>query len=250
MNSAPIKPHIIIPMAGRGSRTQDGWPETPKMLIPVSPGLDILDLALAFLPRRSLAAVTLVFIILREHEARLDLSARLRSRWPAAQIHIVPAVLPGQLATTLEYLTSDQGAPARAAPVLVHNCDTLVRFDLSAALAGLDSAACRVVCAGSHDPALCYAEATAAGRITALLEKTGRITPHASTGTYLFATGQMLIEAGAQAISDQPDAAEHFISSAINGLIARSDPVTLHPAAGFTPLGTTQQIRDYQEHLR
>jgi NDP-sugar pyrophosphorylase family protein len=175
-------------MAGRGSRFAVQGVTTPKPLVPVA-GRPMLWWALQSL--REVPYSEIVFVCLEEHETEYGVTRIVQElAGDAARVVLLPEVTEGQLCTVLaarEYLVTDED-------VLVMASDTYVRSALGAAVAQRP-AACRGLISVADLPGdrWSFARTGPDGAVVEVTEKV-RISDHASTGMYYFASGRELVD--------------------------------------------------------
>ena len=109
--------HLVMPMAGGGTRFGSEGFELPKPLIglqgkpffywaaqSVAKFVDVLDLT---------------FVVLKEHVDRFGIDDKIKELYPQAAVRVIPAVLNGAVLTCLEGVKDIQDG----LPVLFNDCD-------------------------------------------------------------------------------------------------------------------------------
>ena len=113
------KLHLVMPMAGRGSRFFENGFVCPKPLI------EIHGKPFFYWATRSIAKNIdldgITFVVLKEHLKDFDLERRIRAYWPDARIVALDDVTPGAAVTCRE---GCQDLPD-GVPVLFNDCDHL-----------------------------------------------------------------------------------------------------------------------------
>lgn len=113
--------HLIMPMAGRGSRFAHVGFDYPKPLI------SIYDKPFFYWSTKSIESFvkleSLDFVVLREHIDSFDIDGVIRKYFPDARVHILEEVTEGAVITCLkgvEYIEDDL-------PVVFNDCDHLFK---------------------------------------------------------------------------------------------------------------------------
>lgn len=114
-----MKVHLVMPMAGRGSRFQEVGYMIPKPLIP------IYDRPFFFWAvqsvRKFIDLVSLDFVVLKEHVETFQIDREIYSYFPEANIHILPKVTEGAVITCLHAIENIDDDD----PVIFNDCDHL-----------------------------------------------------------------------------------------------------------------------------
>lgn len=235
---------IVIPMAGRGSRFANSGMNLPKPLIPVA-GKPMVAWALESL--QGLAYSQIIFVALAEHEAQYGVSALLRSfAGPSAQVILIDGVTAGQLCTVLAaraLIDSDED-------VLIASSDTYVVSNLVQDIAKR-ATDCRgmisvVNLPGEH---WSFARTDSAGQVVEVAEKT-RISDHASTGLYYFASGSEFVQVADEMIRNQEKTrGEYYVIPVYQKYIQRGWQVGISLATQVWDMGTPVALAAFGQHL-
>ena len=113
------KLHLVMPMAGRGSRFFDNGFVQPKPLIEIH-GKPFFYWATRSI-EKNIPLDGITFVVLREHLRDFDLESRIRAFWPDARIVALEDVTPGAAVTCQK---GCEGLPD-GVPVLFNDCDHL-----------------------------------------------------------------------------------------------------------------------------
>lgn len=251
--------NVVVPMAGRGSRFATAAPTTPKPLVPVA-GKPMVAWALRTL--EGLDVDRLVFVVLAEHAAAFDLHRLLPSlvgtaspvgpasspaRRPKVEIVELPGVTEGQLCTVLaarEHIDRDE-------PVLIAASDTYVDADLPRALSAMRPD-CRGLISVADMPGeqWSFARVGSDGGVVEVAEKV-RISDHASTGLYWFASGRELCEIGDGMVArDERTRGEFYVIPVYQHLIRAGARVEIAPARRMWDMGTPVAAAAFEAMLR
>ncbi|WP_126225056.1 hypothetical protein [Burkholderia ambifaria] len=237
-----LKPvHIVIPMAGMGRRMARMTAGIPKMLYRPAGGATLLEIAVRGLSV-TFPCAHWTFVTLREYASIVNLDQLCRRAVPSARsvtVKMLDAPTCGQLATVMTALTS-----ASQRPLVIHNCDTFVRFESfdSDTLAMWDYI---VPVFRSSDPAYGYCEVgESTGTITQVSEKIPLCGGLASSGTYIFADEAGFAAVGEEVLSEPLMApqSEYFVSLALQQLVRMGRRGTVTHLAECVPLGTPDEL--------
>ena len=238
--------HIIMPMAGEGSRfVREGW-TTPKPLIEVG-GVPLFLRALS-----SVAGAEPVkhsFIIRQEHAERFGLERTIKSVLPDAGIFAVRQTTRGAVESCLLAESALDSEDA----VLVMDCDLEFRSaDFAAhieqilALPAADAPAGGVLVSFDSDsPRYSYAAADpVTGNVIRVAEKEV-ISRHALCGAYFFASSDIFLNAAHRLAGNGTTAAELYVSLLYNLLLADGLTVSLTCADEYRSYGTPEELTRY-----
>ena len=113
------KLHLILPMAGRGSRFFKNGFVCPKPLIEIN-GKPFFYWA-ARSVEKFVDCADLTFVVLEEHIRDFAIDEKIKAYWPAARIVALPEVTEGAAVTALK---GCEGLPD-GEPILFNDCDHL-----------------------------------------------------------------------------------------------------------------------------
>lgn len=239
--------HIIMPMAGEGSRFRDaGW-TTPKPLIELK-GKPLFVRAIESV-RVDGAPMKYSFIVRQEHIDKYGINSSIRAILPDAMVYSVEKTTRGAVETCLvaEAGISDDDA------VVVMDCD--LEFDsagyrrlITEALASSGDKATggALVSFESDIPRYSYAETDSQGRVLRTAEKEV-ISTHALCGAYFFASGREFKKV-AHRLLDEPvmTKPEFYVSLLYNYLLKDGAPVWLAPMEMYRSYGTPEELAQWQ----
>jgi len=199
----------------------------------------------------SLAGITyhrIYFIALAQHEEEygvVDLLHRLAGS--RAEVMLLDEVTEGQLCTVLaarEAIDQDQD-------VLIVSADTLVLSDLGRDISGR-ARDCRGIISVANVPGDRWSFARTdekAGRVVEVAEKV-RISDHASTGMYYFASGHELVATADQMIrSKEKTLGEYYVMPIYQRYLQRGWRVDIAAATQFWDMGTQDGLRLFEKRL-
>ena len=238
--------HIIMPMAGEGSRfSKAGW-TTPKPLIMLN------DIPLF---RRAINSVHLdgvpmrySFIVRQEHIDKYNIDTHIRSYFPDAYIFAVQKTTRGAVETCLlakESIQDDEGivvldcdlefSSANYRSLLLQSLRTPANEARGGALVSFESSL----------PKYSYAETDENGLVIRTAEKEV-ISSHALCGAYFFATGKRFIEVAQQLLVEPIfNKPEYYVSLLYNYLLRDGEPVKLATMEKYCSYGTPEELMRY-----
>lgn len=240
------KLHIIMPMAGEGSRfLKEGW-NTPKPLI-------LLDGVPLF--KRAIGSVAIdgldmkySFIVRQEHIDNYGIDLAIREILPDANIFSVQKTTRGAVETCLmaESVIEDDDA------VIVMDCDLefrsarfeeLMREVLNTPAEKADGGL--LVSFESDQPRYSYAETDGTDRVIRTAEKEV-ISSHALCGAYFFSSGRVFKSVAhrlmAEAEFNKP---EYYVSLLYNYLLGDGAMVRVANMEVYRSYGTPEELKRY-----
>ncbi len=238
--------HIIMPMAGEGSRfAKAGW-TTPKPLIELR-GVPLFQRAIGSV---ALPGVEMKysFIVRQEHIDKQHINRLIQDILPEARIFSVLKTTRGAVETCLvaEAAIDDDDA------VVVMDCDLefrsvgynqLVSKALSLPADEADGGA--LVSFESDNPRYSYALVDDGGRVLRTAEKEP-ISNHALCGAYFFGSGKDFKRIAHQLLDDGTHGkAEFYVSLLYNYLLAEGKIVRLATMEEYYSYGTPEELKNY-----
>jgi dTDP-glucose pyrophosphorylase len=236
---------IVIPMAGRGSRFAGSDHHLPKPLIPVAgkPMLHWAMQSLADIPRSQTMVVAL-----EDHQAKHDVSRLIHECAGAdVEIMLLPKVTQGQLCTVLAargWLDSDED-------LLIASADTYVNSHLALEVSAKSSETRGIISvADMPGERWSFARTDNMGRVLEVAEKV-RISDHASTGLYYFASGRELLTVADEMIAKQEMTnGEYYVIPVYQKYIQRGWRVQIAIASEMHDMGTPEALAAFEVYLQ
>ena len=238
--------HIIMPMAGEGSRfLKEGW-DTPKPLIELH-GKCLFQRAIDSVKANGIS-MKYSFIVRQEHIDKYKIDNQIKELLPEANIFSVLKTTRGAVETCLiaEDVIDDNDA------VVVMDCDLefrserymqLINMALSKSIKKTFGGA--LVSFESNNPRYSYAEVDDNMRVIRTAEKEP-ISSHALCGAYFFASGKDFKRVAHQLLIDGTDGkAEFYVSLLYNYLLAEGKTVYLAPMEEYYSYGTPEELKQY-----
>lgn len=238
--------HIVMPMAGEGSRfKKEGW-ATPKPLIELN-GKPLFLHAISSVAAPGIE-LKYSFIVRQEHIKEYEIDKGIKSILPKANIFSVAKTTRGAVETCLvaESAIADDDA------VIVMDCDLEFRSKkfleiiLSILKQPVDFAeGGALVSFQSTDPRYSYAALGENGYVTKTAEKEP-ISNHALCGAYFFSTGKRFKQVAHQLL-DEPEfkKPEYYVSLLYNYLLKAGEKVQLASMEEYYSYGTPEELKRY-----
>ena len=206
--------HLVMPMAGHGSRFSKAGFDKPK------PMLRLYQQPLFWWAvesvRREIPLRSLTFVVLREHVDRHRIDRQIRDRYPDASLVVLREPTAGALVTAIEGCVD---VPTTG-PVIFNDCDHA--FDgrsLAAAIPQLNNGTSGLLCHfRSQNPAYSYAAYSPDGLLLRTVEKQV-ISDLAIAGAYAFQDRDTFLRHTASYLEACPYE-EPFMSGVYNTMVA------------------------------
>lgn len=235
--------HIIMPMAGEGSRfAKAGW-KTPKPLIELK-GIPLFQRAISSVAIDGVD-MKYSFIVRQEHIDNQHIDQLIKDILPEAQIFSVKKTTRGAVETCL---VAEAGIDDDDA-IVVMDCDLefrsiaynkLVSDALSVPAGEADGGA--LVSFESDNPRYSYAQVDDQGCVIRTAEKEP-ISNHALCGAYFFGSGKDFKRIAHQLLDDGTHGkAEFYVSLLYNYLLAEGKTVRLAMMEEYHSYGTPEEL--------
>ena len=238
--------HIIMPMAGEGSRfKKEGW-ATPKPLILLD-GQPLFKHAIQSVSAEGIP-MKYSFIVRQEHIEDYHIDKGIKSFLPEANIFSVLKTTRGAVETCLmaEIAIEDDDA------VIVMDCDLefrsvkfmeIIKVILSKSMDEADGGA--LVSFKSDNPKYSYAEVGEDGYVKRTAEKEV-ISNHALCGAYFFSTGKRFKQIAHQLLNEPEfKKPEYYVSLLYNYMLKTGEKVQLAPMEEYYSYGTPEELKQY-----
>ena len=226
------KTHLVMPMAGRGSRFSAKGYKEPKPLLQIY-GKPFFYWSTQSV-RKFVELSSLDFVVLEEHVSGFHIDAEIRKYFPEARIHVLPEVTEGAVITALKGCEDidDQF------PVVFNDCDHLFKSSEF-------NSFCRSGCGSdihgilltfsSNEPRYSFVGKDDKGNVVRTVEKEA-ISSEAICGCYYFSSRDVF-ERESQKYIKHCEYKEYFMSGVYNsmisdGMIVRSIPTDFHVSFG------------------
>ena len=238
--------HIIMPMAGEGSRfLKEGW-TTPKPLIELK-GIPLFQRAISSV-RIEGVPMKYSFIVRQEHIDKYGIDKGIKALLPDANIFSVLKTTRGAVETCL----MAESAIADEDGIVVMDCDLefrsrqyidILREELSLSVGDAHGGA--LVSFESNDPRYSYA-ALGEDRFVSRTAEKEVISNHALCGAYFFSTGKRFKEVAHQ-LMNEPEfkKPEYYLSLLYNYLLEADEKVRLATMEEYYSYGTPDELKRY-----
>lgn len=238
--------HVIMPMAGEGSRfLKEGW-LTPKPLIMLN-GIPLFKHAIHSVCVQNVP-IKYSFIVRQEHIDKYGIDKQIKQFIPDAHVFAVQKTTRGAVETCLmaeENITMDES-------IIVMDCDLEFKsksFELE--MLSILSRPIDDVNGGllvsfeSSLPKYSYAQVDEKNRVVRTAEKQV-ISSHALCGAYFFSRASDFIYAAHKLLSE-PDgkSPEFYVSLLYNYLLEKGDTVLLTTMEEYYSYGTPEELKKY-----
>lgn len=117
------KVHLIMPMAGAGSRFAKNGFQLPKPLISIN-GKPFFYWATRSI-EKFVDLEDITFVVLKEHIEKFEIDKKIKEYYPKANIVIIPKLLDGAVLTCMEGITAIKDEK----PILFNDCDHMFKCE-------------------------------------------------------------------------------------------------------------------------
>jgi UDP-N-acetylglucosamine diphosphorylase / glucose-1-phosphate thymidylyltransferase / UDP-N-acetylgalactosamine diphosphorylase / glucosamine-1-phosphate N-acetyltransferase / galactosamine-1-phosphate N-acetyltransferase len=242
--------HIVLTMAGRGSRFANAGFTTPKPLIPVD-GRPMFKKALA-----SLDGITAkrhhTIVIRGEHDRQYNLAQQLRRELEGVNVVVTDEPPIGAVRDALRsepYIELHHG-------VIVLDCDLWFQSAsynrmVEESLAGNSDIVGGLLTFTADSPRYSYAKLDEDDYVTETAEKIV-ISDRAITGAYYFAPGHVFTRAAKQLLEKplSETMPEYYLSHLYNVLLADGGRIKAARVDDFASFGTPEELEEYEAAQR
>jgi len=229
--------NILIPMAGRGSRFAEMGYKLPKPLIDVN-GMPMIELVFRNLNMDG----HYIFIALKEHEDKYNVSVLLKSLKPDCDIIYLDSVTDGACRTAL----MAQAHIDNDSPLIISNSDQLVKWDSSDFLLKCAMSQCdgSIVTLTKNETKYSYARMEN-GLVVEVAEKKV-ISDRATAGIYYYQHGSDFVKFAKRMIGkDIRTNNEFYICPVYNEFILDGKNITEYRVERMDCLGNPEDLRTY-----
>lgn len=238
--------HIVMPMAGEGSRfKKEGW-NTPKPLIELK-GIPLFKRAIGSVFIEG-APMKYSFIVRQEHIDEYCIDKQITNILPQANVFSVSKTTRGAVETCLVA----EPAIAEDDSIVVMDCDLefhskgyleYIKGILGTPASQVNGGA--LVSFESNLPKYSYAEIDEDGYVKRTAEKEV-ISSHALCGAYFFSSSKVFLMA-AHRLLNEPDfkKPEFYVSLLYNYLLKNGETVKLSRMEEFYSYGTPEELKQY-----
>lgn len=238
--------HIVMPMAGEGSRfLKEGW-TTPKPLIELH-GIPLFKRAIGSVAVEG-APMKYSFIMRKEHIDKYHIDEQIKAILPEANVFYVEKTTRGAVETCL----MAESVIDEADGIVVMDCDlefrskgytegikSILQQSVDQANGGM------LVSFESTEPRYSYAEVDENMIVKRTAEKEV-ISNHALCGAYFFSTGKGFLSAAHRLLNEPVfTMPEFYVSLLYNYLLANGEIVKLATMEDYRSYGTPEELKRY-----
>lgn len=230
------KIHLIMPMAGGGTRFANNGFEMPKPLI------ELQDKPFFYWAVQSVAKYVevqdIIFVVLQEHVDKYQIDSKIHEYYPEAIIHVIPELLNGAVLTCCEGMkeVSDE------LPILFNDCDhaficnSFYEFCNKGNFDSLDGA---MLTFQSDSPKYSYVQFDELGNVIRTIEKQV-VSNEAICGAYYFKNKDLFFNA-VQTYLNHCTYKEFFVSGVYNEMAAKQQIIKTFPTDVHISFGTPDE---------
>ena len=238
--------HVIMPMAGEGSRfLKEGW-TTPKPLIELK-GVPLFKRAIGSVAVTG-APMKYSFIVRKEHIEKYYIDEQIKAILPDANVFYVEKTTRGAVETCL----IAEGAISREDSIVVMDCD--LEFRSKDYIKGIKSIleepvenvnGGMLVSFDSSEPRYSYAEIDENNVVKRTVEKEV-ISNHALCGAYFFSSADGFLKAAHRLLNEPVfTKPEYYVSLLYNYLLSDGEIVKLATMEEYYSYGTPEELKRY-----
>lgn len=230
-----MKPHLILPMGGAGSRFLNNGYIVPKPIINIEGKPFFYWSAMSV--RKFVEIIDITFVTLRQHVEQHGIDQLIYRYFPEARVIVLPEILPGPVYTCLEGVRDIDDD----APIIFNDCDHMFRSTamnnmLKEETIDFDGA---LVTFPSSEPQFSYVDFDAAGRVIGTVEKKV-VSDLAICGAYLFRNVTVFRKTAEKYVGNC-SYSECFMSGLYNVLCAEGKRVVTYPLNFHLEFGTPEE---------
>lgn len=238
--------HIIMPMAGEGSRfLKEGW-TTPKPLIKLH-GKELFLRAIDSVYINE-ALIKYSFIVRQEHIDKYQIDKKIIDLLPSANVFSVAKTTRGAVETCLKA----RQAISQEDSLIIMDCDlefsskSFINKIKEILLKPIDAVDGGILLSFNSDqPKYSYAEIDENNNVIRTAEKEV-ISNHALCGAYFFAKSQSFLNVADEMINDTNfSKPEFYVSLLFNSLLKNGEHVKLAKMEKYASYGTPEELKQY-----
>lgn len=233
------KIHLVMPMAGRGSRFREKGFAFPKPLLEIY-GKPFFYWATQSV-RKFVHIASLEYVVLQEHIDNYQIDKKILKLFPEANIHVLPDVTEGAVITCLKGTENISDN----LPVVFNDCDHLFKsteFNTFCNTQDNDQVAGILLTFYSKDAKYSFIEKDAIGNVKMTVEKKA-ISDEAICGCYYFSQTSIFTQA-AQKYIQNCEYLEYFMSGVYNVLIHDERCVKSIKTDFHVPFGVPEEYEE------
>ena len=230
------KIHLIMPMAGAGSRFFKNGFARPKPLI------DIKDKPFLLWSTKSISnfidVQDITFVVLKQHVEEFKIDKKINEFFPEAKIEIIPELLNGAVVTCrsgIKEIDDDL-------PIIFNDCDHAFissEFNEYANFGKFDELDGGLLTFESNDPKYSFLQMDENGNVIHTVEKKA-VSNHAICGAYYFKNSKLFLECANEYL-DKCNYSEYFMSGVYNIMAEKKMKIANFKCDIHVPFGTPDE---------
>ena len=233
------KLHLVMPMAGGGSRFREQGFTLPKPLIEIHDRPFFYWAARSIL--RNIDCVDVTFAVLEEHVREYQIDAIIRKFFPEARINTIPELLPGAVCTCLKAIENFDDD----LPVIFNDCDHMFSCNILANRLVEDNSIDfdgALLTFESTDAHFSYVQYDESGNVIGTVEKQV-VSSYAICGAYFFANAGLFRQMSEKYFKICRYR-EYFISGVYNELVKAGKRIAAFKTDFYLPFGTPAEYAE------
>lgn len=234
-----MKPHLIMPMGGAGSRFQKNGYTIPKPLIEIQGKPFFYWAAMSIY--KFIDVEDIIFVVLKEHVEKFVIDKKIKEFFPKAEIITIPNILPGPVYTSMagvENINDDT-------PVIFNDCDHMFRCENLEALMQKEKLEADGILLTFESNKDCYSYVKYdENKIVGTVEKKV-VSNHAICGAYVFKNKYTFLDSAKKYILNCPYN-ESFMSGVYNILCDNHKSVIDYLLDFHVEFGTPEEYKEAQ----
>lgn len=237
--------HLIMPMAGSGSRFKNKGFEYPKPLI------EIQSNPFFYWATRSIekyvSLCDIIFVVLQEHINKYNIDEVIKRYYPDAIIHIIPKVLNGAVLTCLEAVKEVEDNK----PIIFNDCDHMFKsneFNKFCSRGEFSTIDAALLTFKSNEDKYGYVQLNKDRKVCATAEKIA-ISEYAICGAYYFKNAEIFVRA-AQDYLRMCDYQEFYMSAVYNVMVSEKNSIVIFDTDYHLPFGIPEEYEKAKESER
>ena len=233
------KIHLIMPMAGAGSRFAKMGFELPKPLIEIQ-GKPFLYWSTKSI-EKFVDVEDIIFIVLKEHIEKFKIDEEIKKYFPQSKIVVIPKVLDGAVLTCMEGIKEIKDNK----PILFNDCDHMFKcekFNDYCNKGDFEEIDGALLTFYSNEPKYSFLELDEDGYVKRTVEKEA-ISNLAICGAYYFKNKEVF-EKASQIYLKNCDYNEFFVSGLYNIIIKKNKKIKQFPVDFHIPFGTPDEYKE------
>lgn len=230
------KVHLIMPMAGAGSRFSKNGFKLPKPIIEIN-GKPFLYWATKSI-EKYVELQDITFVVLKEHIKEFEIDKQILKYFPDAKIVEIPELLNGAVLTCLEGIKQINDD----LPIVFNDCDHMFlckEFNEYCNKKSFDDLDGALLTFTSNEPKYSYAQIDENGNVTKTVEKVV-VSDQAICGAYYFKNVEIFKESTKQYLNEC-EYNEFFVSGVYNIMAQKQMKIKTFTTDVHIPYGTPEE---------